>query len=418
MLRFVLKQGGEQQVPKKLLVKLDLFKKRPELLREDKYIIESDVERGIFDLFIARFYGAEMNEEVTLDNVGELKTLCDELGFHDFDDEIRNLLGGGYSKTERDIVALTSRVDEHELLLEEMRWHLMELEHRLNFQSLMPDQLAGVEERLEKTDRLLQEVIQVKDVRADVQELKEALNRRASVTQLEALAEELSSLKNSEMKQANVSENTPRRNPTQMEMGDAMAWPCQVGNPAMAPCPAEVRRPVEMMQFPYDRARPMYGIISYLTRRCGGNVHKMGVVNITGSSVWGGWHAHFAADLGDETSCFQSNNERDSWICYDFKNNRVRPIGYSIRSYDEGRGHCHPKSWDIECSNDGTSWQVLNRIVKASSLNGRRLCWNYSVTDSKTFFRFFRLRQTGKNHNGNHRLALCALEIFGGLAIG
>ena len=424
MLRFVLKQGGEQQVPKKLLVKLDLFKKRPDLLREDKYIIESDVERGIFDLFIARFYGAEMNQEVTLDNVGELKILCDELGFHDFDDEIRTLLGHGRSKTEQDVLELTSRVDEHELLLEEIRWHLMRLEQRLDLQSHVSDQIEDVENRLDMTDRLLRGMIQITDVSADVQELKEALSERASVAQLEALAEELSSLKKSEMKPANVESagSVSRSAPTQMARGNAMPMPFQVGvgssQPGMAPCPAGVPKKVQMMTFPYNAAIPTDGIISYLTRMCRGNVHKMGVVNVTGSSVWGGWHAHYVADIGNEMSWFHSKNEKDSWICYDFKGNRVRPLGYSIRSYDEGRGYCHPRSWDIECSNDGTTWELCNRILKGDILNGRRVCCHFAMSDHQKFFRFFRLRQTGKNHKGNHSLVICALEIFGVLAIG
>ena len=125
MLSLVLKRGGEIRSPKSLLTKLELFQNRPELINEAEYLVESDVSRKVFDFFITRFYGADSTETVTIDNVHELRELCNEFGFHGFDEEISSLLGRGDSMTQRDIMELRSRIDEHDLLLEDMRWHIM-----------------------------------------------------------------------------------------------------------------------------------------------------------------------------------------------------------------------------------------------------------------------------------------------------
>ena len=73
-------------------------------------------------------------------------------------------------------------------------------------------------------------------------------------------------------------------------------------------------------------------------------------------------------------------------------------------------------SWVIEVSNDGTedSWTEIDRQHVKKTV--------YDEADTATFtiphipsesFRFFRLKQTGRNGWGNDRLSVTALEIFG-----
>ena len=77
-------------------------------------------------------------------------------------------------------------------------------------------------------------------------------------------------------------------------------------------------------------------------------------------------------------------------------------------------------SWVLEVSNDGSegSWEVVDRRENNSDLNGEHLTRNFAVgTRPSGAFRFVRLRLTGKNHFGDDRLYICALELFGALSV-
>ena len=157
------------------------------------------------------------------------------------------------------------------------------------------------------------------------------------------------------------------------------------------------------------------GIIAHLTRECGGNVDEKGVVAITSSEFHDGDEPKTVADLGTGP-WFGSLDNPDSWICYDFKEKRVVLASYSIRTHV---GPSFPRSWVLEVSNDGAedSWQVVDRREDTSELNSPYVTHNFACNGSasKERFRFVRLHQTGKNHNGGDELYLTSLEVFGTL---
>jgi hypothetical protein len=119
-------------------------------------------------------------------------------------------------------------------------------------------------------------------------------------------------------------------------------------------------------------------------------------------------------DLDDKDflSAFHSDNKPNSWLSYDFKSNRIYPTKYYIRSrnYD----HHHMQSWVIEGSNnrDENEWIELDRrdnIGELSQANG-------SVTfpiEQSDWFRWIRLRQTGKTSSNDDFLIISAFDIFG-----
>ena len=175
------------------------------------------------------------------------------------------------------------------------------------------------------------------------------------------------------------------------------------------------------IQFVYDASQRLDGIIAHLTRECGGNVHDEGIVNVTASSNTE--YAKNVADLG-ANSYFYSQDEQNSWICYDFKERRVIPTSYSVRTYfwtAVGGGpyaYHHLKSWVIEVSNDGTenSWTEIDRRANSEDLRSKHATVNFTVPHVPSEgFRFVRLRQTGKNHWNRCVLCLDSLEIFGTL---
>ena len=184
--------------------------------------------------------------------------------------------------------------------------------------------------------------------------------------------------------------------------------------------PEPVARPGE---FVFCDMRPHDGIINHLRQEHGGNVHTSGVVEVTASST----HAYNSPDaaIHDHKSdiyrdTFMSEDQPNSWICYDFKQRRVIPTSYSITngSYEISTSNRpirkHPKSWVFEASNDRTSWDIIDHRENTNILYGFHVTRNFSIIpEPRSGYRFLRLRQTGKNHYGNDVLVICRLEIFG-----
>ena len=160
------------------------------------------------------------------------------------------------------------------------------------------------------------------------------------------------------------------------------------------------------------------GIIAYLTRECGGNVHDKGIVDVTASSFKKtDTEPKNAAGLAlwkDAVYC--SREEPNSWICYDFKGRRVIPTSYSVMTNASNRGYIHLKSWVVEVSNDRELWIEIDRRTNNKDLNNECVTHNFKISKVPSeSFRFFRLRQTGPNHSGQHMLCIYAMEVFGTL---
>ena len=188
----------------------------------------------------------------------------------------------------------------------------------------------------------------------------------------------------------------------------------------------------------------MYGIIAFLTRQCGGNVHDLGLVEVTLHNVhdlefgapletnfyrspplkflhsllyvpfFSNWPSHVSR-LETEDICMLTGS--GSWICYDFKQFRVVLSSYSIRIADVPlRPEKSIKTWFIEVSSDATMWFLMDQRENID-------CRGASVhnfpcnSDLLGGFRYVRLLQGGENDTGMDLLAISALEFFGTLLI-
>jgi hypothetical protein len=162
-------------------------------------------------------------------------------------------------------------------------------------------------------------------------------------------------------------------------------------------------------EFPLKEARSKDGIISYLTRKHRGNVHDKGIVTITSKSVLNDDPKLALRNLADLThdSCFQSKNEPDQWVCWDFHEMRVRPTHYTIRTFGL-------KSWVVEGSLDGEAWTEIDRETDNVDFNRWGKTTSFAVSNSAEC-RFIRLTQTGKGHDGYDILSIRAFEVFGTL---
>jgi hypothetical protein len=180
------------------------------------------------------------------------------------------------------------------------------------------------------------------------------------------------------------------------------------------------------------------GIITYLTRECGRNVHDCQVVEVTSGSFekeTEGANPHSGAyDNRPEytaknatglkaISCFYSAYREkkegiphtgNNWLCYDFKERRIVPTHCAIRTNNVDPGGPHLKSWLVETSVDGKTWREVARKEDHRKFNGPGFTGTFAVAGGGEC-RFIRLGNIGRNHRRNDCLSSSAWEIFGSL---
>jgi hypothetical protein len=193
------------------------------------------------------------------------------------------------------------------------------------------------------------------------------------------------------------------------------------------PKTAPPERQDRQMEFPLNPDHKLDGILAFLTRECGGNVHDQGIVRITSKSVGQGVsEAKNVADLNDFGSFFFSEDRPQEWVCWDFGDLRVRPTNYAIHS-------SLLKSWNLATSQDGTAWEVIDSQTDRDDFKdyGNTVTYNIEPRPKKGFLnslrrgpqlrdgaRFVRLTQTHHNRstgNDKHVLSFRAFELFGTL---
>jgi hypothetical protein len=167
------------------------------------------------------------------------------------------------------------------------------------------------------------------------------------------------------------------------------------------------------VEFPLQEDKSVDGIISYLTRKHGGNVHDNGIVTITSKSLHSGDPRYALRNVADLTTDwrFDSDDEPGQWVCWDFHEMRIHPTYYTIRAK-------YLKSWVIESSLDGVAWTEIDRNTEnddfRSTLSEPPKVASFTVWNTAEC-RFIRLTQTGENHNGKDYLIINDFEFFGAL---
>jgi hypothetical protein len=151
-----------------------------------------------------------------------------------------------------------------------------------------------------------------------------------------------------------------------------------------------------------------------LTAKFGGNIHDRGVVHIIANRPFcdhPSYAAKNVADLGTN-SYFQSVNEANQSICFDFKKMTITPTHYSIRTHSSGLNSYHMKSWVLEGSTEGNLWIGIDRQNDCGDLKSQFAVATFSVGRSESIC-LLRLTQTGPTHYGHNYLIFTAFEIFG-----
>jgi hypothetical protein len=350
-------------VPKGNLI--PLLEHQPELVKKASYEVQSSVPLEMFEIFVNHLEtGTKVS--VTKENAFAISLLAKEFGLV----ELLSECSSRYVVSLLDFIVLSERMTK--------------LEHQISCLDLavapqLKESIANHEQQLQS----LRSVIETKTatLRTEIDQLRHSA---------QLLQTELETLK-----------STTKPGP---DPDPEIHTPSSPPHPVPPVSPSPALPPIQPApELPLNETKSLDGIISYLTRKHGGNVHDKGIVTITSKSIEKPCYPpRNAADLTTDIG-FHSMNEPDQWICWDFHDMRLRPTCYTRRS-------CGLKSWLVESSLDGETWTVIDR--KKDNKDFKEL-----NTASFAFWklaecRFIRLTMTGKRHESFDTLSIYAFEVF------
>jgi hypothetical protein len=168
------------------------------------------------------------------------------------------------------------------------------------------------------------------------------------------------------------------------------------------------------VELPLKEEKSLDGIISYLTRKHGGNVHEKGIVTVTSKSVFSlddRTGPHNVINLTSDLR-FVSKDAPNQWICWDFGKLRLIPTHYSIRTTWGDNNHL--RSWIVESSLDAQAWIVIDRRANVAELDSDQVVASFLLLKAIEC-RYVRLTQTDKNTSMKDFLKITAFELFGDL---
>ena len=181
-----------------------------------------------------------------------------------------------------------------------------------------------------------------------------------------------------------------------------------------------VRHKCTTVEYDSNANNRFNGIIAKLGNGNPASVLDNGTINITSSQAYNSspdYQSKNVVNFSDTYGCFFSSDTANSWLTVDFKDRKVKPSFYSIRSNSwGGAGHHHPQSWRLDGSNDGESWTPLDARTNDESLDGSGYSNTFEVREGKSlneYFQYLRIQQAGTNTAGYNWFIFSALEFFG-----
>ena len=165
-----------------------------------------------------------------------------------------------------------------------------------------------------------------------------------------------------------------------------------------------------------NESNSFHGIINKFTEEIGGNVDEKGIISVIPSTNSNSGHYRNVTDLNNLESFYWSMNCSNQWIKYDFKDKKIHPTHYSIRSCPSNWSGHEPCNWVIEGSNDDVNWKQLDSQNGVNCLYGASKFSTFKIQEKlepNEFYRYIRMRMTKQNHSKTYNLSLSALEYFG-----
>ena len=176
------------------------------------------------------------------------------------------------------------------------------------------------------------------------------------------------------------------------------------------------------IKFDNNSSNRFKGIIHHLGNGNSKNAIDQKIIDFSVSSVTSNSECHQpdkSVEYENKSSGFyfhsDYNNDNDPWLCIDFKERKVKPSHYSLKSYAYGRGCWNTQSWNIEGSNDLKNWEILDDRRNEKSLDNKGASNTFEVKKANGFYRYLRIHQTGSNTYfiEDYRFIIRSLEYFG-----
>ncbi|EAX87692.1 hypothetical protein TVAG_367040 [Trichomonas vaginalis G3] len=141
------------------------------------------------------------------------------------------------------------------------------------------------------------------------------------------------------------------------------------------------------------------------------NYFESGNVEMSASSV--GYASIDVINKYRKDTCFESNNEPNSWVQWKLKQNySIQPTEYIVRTNPPGGNffNCRLQSWKIEGITINGETKVIHEINNSPLSNGEIRKYSLNTEDK---FISFKLTQTGKNCDKNDHLRLDVFDFSG-----
>lgn len=174
----------------------------------------------------------------------------------------------------------------------------------------------------------------------------------------------------------------------------------------------------ETIEFDGNKLNQFNGILTFIGKGKALDALDNGDIDVSSSSIFKEKDKpSFALHFDDDSIYFQSKSFPNSWFCIDFKDFKVNPSHYSIKSDSlAGSGGYHPQSWNVEGSNDLVKWDVLDSRRQEKSLDDRGASNTFEIqnkNDDNRYYRYIRIIQRGLNTHNSNNLVFAAIEFFG-----
>lgn len=165
---------------------------------------------------------------------------------------------------------------------------------------------------------------------------------------------------------------------------------------------------------PFTENNEFNGIINYLSNKYNKKIEN--IINVTSSSVYSSnqndHQPRFAVLFDEKNKSFHSNNIKNSWICIDFKKNRINPTCYTVKSSHKFVNN--PKSWVIEGLNENFNWEIIAEENNNSELKEINSVYTFQMNKGiSKEFRYIRMRSTGVDWGNSNFLFVNSIEFYG-----
>jgi hypothetical protein len=160
------------------------------------------------------------------------------------------------------------------------------------------------------------------------------------------------------------------------------------------------------------------GVFARLKRETGQNCAVNGTILATASNTCCGT-LNILFDKSDcgSSSYWHHNSVKDGWFQVDFKDRRLVMTHYAIHNnLHYVQEHDFLKTWNVEGSNNGTKWSIIDSRMNDETLHGKdKVQALFKCNrDTNHSFQFIRLCQKGVSHDpSSYAFCISQFEVFG-----